>query len=419
MTERLGEANATLARTLAGGSSDGLVAASTTTAPLLSAAAAAQVAAALPPNLRVLVPAMSSGAERARRQSVFRTNVRRAAQLNAAALRKAQAAGTPAGDAPVFGLTDFAHLTPAEFRKLYLSQPFAQLKRQVDETEASASVSAADEQPGSSDEATGQRRRRRGRSLAQSGSGLQCNKRLKSSPFSRVTVPATWDWRKVGGTSYVTPIRDQRSCGSCAAFSTMVTLEAVAIGRTLAARSGKLNAGTTASDATNLSEQDFLDCWNPRTDQCNGAMPSWYYDRAVCKGVALEADVPYRARDSNVCRTDVTRDTLGLKGWFEPAATDKALKQAVTKAPASIAIMAEDTFMLYAGGVLPCGTPGNIKGVNHAVAVIGWDASSFLVKNSWGRGWGDNGYFRLASGCAKGKSSMNMLTPGYNVGVNF
>ena len=75
----------------------------------------------------------------------------------AAALRKAQAAGTPAGDAPVFGLTDFAHLTPAEFRKLYLSQPFAQLKRQVDETEASASVSAADEQPGSSDEATGQR----------------------------------------------------------------------------------------------------------------------------------------------------------------------------------------------------------------------------------------------------------------------
>lgn len=418
LTARLGEANATLAKTLArgGGSTSGnsgtlAASSSASSASLLSPAEAAQAATSLPPNLRVLVPAMSSGAERARRQAVFRTNLRRAALLNSQALRKVQAAGGSAADAPVYGVTDFSHLTPQEFRTLYLSKAFGQLKGRVDESDADAGVDAAD----AADASTNARRR-----LMQSNPSFQCKKKIKTFPFSKVVPPTTLDWRSVNGTSYVTPIRNQRSCGSCASFSTVVTLEAVSIRRSLARQSRNLgNAGTSISDGTDLSEQDFLDCWDPQTDECEGAMPSWYYDRATCKGVASEVDVPYKARDANACAAGVARDTLGLKGWFQPPTTDKGLKQAIAKAPVSIAIWAEDTFSMYRGGVMPCGTPDGSKQVNHAVAAIGWDASAFIVKNSWGTGWGDEGFVRLASGCAKGKSALNMHTPGYNVGVNF
>jgi len=269
-----------------------------------------------------------------------------------------------------------------------------------------------------------ERRRWRGESASDADANadrpaLQCKKKIKTFPFSKVKPPTTFDWRSVNGTSYVAPIRNQHSCGSCASFATVVTLEALSIGRSLARQArGTANAGTSISNGTDLAEQDFLNCWDPSTDECDGAMPNWYYDRATCKGIATEADVPYKAKDANVCAV-VPRDTLGLKGWFQPPTTDLGLKQAITKAPVSIAIWAEDTFSMYRGGVMPCGTPDGSKQVNHAVAAIGWDASAFIVKNSWGTGWGDEGFVRLASGCAKGKSALNMHTPGYNVGVNF
>lgn len=450
---RLGEANATVARALArGGSSSSsaaadaptsavaaaavptlsaAAAAATTTspaAPALSPEAAAEAARTLPPNLRVLVPAMTSGAERARRRAIFRASLREAAALNDAALRKA---GGNAAEAPAYGLTEFAHLSGEEWRRMYVSKPFSQLKNRVDMRDADAETDPDAANPGDTPGAgagagENTRRRRRARALrrrlsqtATTNPPLQCKKQIRTSPFSRVNPPAALDWRNMGGTSYVTPIRNQLACGSCASFSTVVTLEAVAILRTLARRAGgTANAGTTASSATDLAEQDFLNCWDTKTDECGGALPSWYYDRAVCQGIASEADVPYKAVDANKC-AQVIRDTLGLKGWFEPPATDKGVKQALTKAPVSIAILVDDSFRLYRGGVLPCGTKDGSKGVNHAVGVVGYDATSYIVKNSWGPGWGENGYVRLASGCARGNSALNMLTPGFNVGANF
>jgi hypothetical protein len=425
LTVRLGEANATLASALAGRGGSGSGSGS-----LPSAAVADSAENALPPSLRVLVPAMSSGAERARRQAVFRANLRRADALNKAALRAARRAGTPAADAPVYGLTAFSHLTSDEFRRLYLGKPFAQLKGQVDMSGAEDASAVHDDNAAAHDDemighgahaepGSGLRRRRRRRRLAQTASALQCNKKLARFPYGTTNPPATFDWRNVKGTSYVTPVRDQQACASCVSFSTVVALEAISIRRRLAASRTVSAAGTSASSAVDLAEQDFLNCWNPTTDECQGALPSWYADRAVCKGVASERDVPYAARDANAC-AQVARDKLGLKGWYHPPVTDKGLKQAVFKsAPVAVAILAENSFGMYRGGVLPCGVPGAGRGVNHAVAVVGWDATSFVVKNSWGANWGDAGYVRLASGCARGKSSLNMHTSGYNVGVSF
>jgi len=454
LAQRLGEAGAALARSSA---ADKL-------APL-SAVAAAAAAGALPPSLRELVPAMgSSGAERARRQAIFSANLREASALNAAALRDARARNQNPADAPVYGLTDYSHLTRDEFRRMYLGRPFAQIQSGASGEEAAAAAAAVAATSAAPDEAAaageaaaaaataaasaaaapgeaaaageaagasaasasagpGTRRRRRARrALAQAPPlpPFHCGKEV-AFPHARASVPSRHDWRNVRGVAYVTPVRSQGSCGSCAAFAVAAVLEAVSIRRVLAARRRRGAAAAAAAppvaEAADLAESDFLDCWDPSTDQCEGAMPSWYLDRAVCKGVASERDVPYAARDGNACAA-VARDTLGLKGWFQVPVTERALKQAVFHGPVAVGIRAGGGALgLYQGGVIPCGTLADVKGyVDHAVTIIGWDAGSFIAKNSWGTGWGEGGYLRLASGCAKGESALNMLTDGgYNV----
>ena len=188
---------------------------------------------------------------------------------------------------------------------------------------------------------------------------------------------------------------------------------------------GELDAAglPAPADVVDLAEQDFLDCWDPQTDECGGALPSWYADRAICQGVANERDMPYVARDGNACNAAVSRDKLGLRSWFRVPTTERALKQAVFKGPVAVAIRGSaDAFAFYRGGVIPCGAPDDlINYVDHAVTIIGWDATSCIAKNSWGTGWGEAGFVRLASGCAaKGNSSLGMLSEGgYNVGVRF
>jgi C1A family cysteine protease len=76
------------------------------------------------------------------------------------------------------------------------------------------------------------------------------------------------------------------------------------------------------------------------------------------------------------------------------------LKEAVSRGPVSIAIEADTTvFQFYSGGVLnsvKCGT-----NLDHGVAVVGYGTDSsgqkyWTVRNSWGSGWGEGGYIRIA-----------------------
>ena len=38
------------------------------------------------------------------------------------------------------------------------------------------------------------------------------------------------------------------------------------------------------------------------------------------------------------------------------------------------------------------------NGNNHAVLVVGYGPGYFLVKNSWGSRWGEDGFFKIKSG---------------------
>jgi len=114
-------------------------------------------------------------------------------------------------------------------------------------------------------------------------------------------------------------------------------------------------------------------------------------------GIATEKDYPYQGKDGP-CDKAKARHKLRLRGYRTvPANREQTLKAMVARHPVSVAIDADGyEFQLYARGIFDgfCGT-----NLNHGVTVIGYGESKgkryWLVKNSWGTGWGERGYIRM------------------------
>lgn len=110
----------------------------------------------------------------------------------------------------------------------------------------------------------------------------------------------------------------------------------------------------------------------------------------------LEADYPYTAKDGKTCDAKGTVDTLS--GFQDVTVNDPvALSEALKKGPVSIAVGAESlAFMFYSGGIVHrgCGTD-----LDHGVLLVGQgsegDTDYWIIKNSWGPNWGEDGYIRV------------------------
>ena len=185
------------------------------------------------------------------------------------------------------------------------------------------------------------------------------------------------DWREKGA---VTPVKNQASCGSCWAFSSTGALEG---GNFVA--NGKL---------ISLSEQQLVDC-DPQSSGCGGGLMDYAFEYVMAHGLCTEEDYPYHAKDEK-CNASQCKSAITLKNYEKVPANDgAALKQAVSKAPVSVAVEADSAvFQMYKTGVVDstaCGTS-----LNHGVLAVGYTADYWIVKNSWGASWGDNGYIKIA-----------------------
>jgi len=208
------------------------------------------------------------------------------------------------------------------------------------------------------------------------------------------SLPSRWDWRDVDG---VTPIRNQGGCGSCWAFGTVAALEC----------NIKIADGITAD----LSEQYLVSCAEAYHG-CNGGWEAhqYFHDTPAGDGgtgAVLEADFPYAAADLP-CGGPYQHHYF-LDGWsYVGAGRDEipsveSIKQAIKNyGPIFIAVHVGPSFGAYTGGIFNNDEDGY---VNHAVALVGWDDNGgegyWILRNSWGEGWGESGYMRIRYGCSQ------------------
>lgn len=201
----------------------------------------------------------------------------------------------------------------------------------------------------------------------------------------------TIDWRAEG---LVTDIKDQEQCGSCWAFSAVVTMEGAH-----ARHTGNL---------TSLSEQDLVDCV-PDCYGCNGGWPYLAIDYVIngsttdnpngtnVSGIDTEVSYSYKGFDQSCNFTNSTVGARFLNLTRLPQGSDAHLLDAVlTIGPISVAIDAENDFQFYSSGIFTSNTCSNTQ-LDHAVAIVGYGRTSngtsyYIVRNSWGTDWGQDGY---------------------------
>ena len=215
----------------------------------------------------------------------------------------------------------------------------------------------------------------------------------RPAPNGKAVLPESWDWRALGG---VTAIRDQGGCGSCWAFSTMGVVES-AIKR----RDGV---------ELDLSEQHLLSC-NTADWGCSGAV--WGYAWLINKpdacgfvGAVLETDYPYTAVRSE-CACDAPRiyriQDYGYVNGLQPTVPE--IKQALMDhGPLGCSLYTSPAFSAYHSGVFNANDNPSVFDIDHALVIVGWDdrlgaQGAWIIKNSWGTDWGENGFGNIEYGC--------------------
>ncbi|GAV72806.1 Peptidase_C1 domain-containing protein/Inhibitor_I29 domain-containing protein [Cephalotus follicularis] len=222
------------------------------------------------------------------------------------------------------------------------------------------------------------------------GAAQNCSATLKGNhKLTDVVVPEVKDWRNEG---IVSPVKDQGHCGSCWTFSTTGALEAAyhqAFGKGIS-----------------LSEQQLVDCARAFNNfGCNGGLPSQAFEYIKWNGgLDTEAAYPYTGKDG-ACK--FSSENVGVQVIESVNITlgaEDELKHAVaTVRPVSVAFQVVNGFRFYKSGVYTSDTCGTTPmDVNHAVVAVGYGVEDgvpyWLIKNSWGESWGDNGYFKMELG---------------------
>lgn len=223
------------------------------------------------------------------------------------------------------------------------------------------------------------------------------NRRLKKAVAS---LPDSFDWRNVSGINYVSPVRNQGSCGSCYAFSSLAMLES------------RLQIMTNNSLKVQFSPQDVVSC-SEYAQGCEGGFPYVIAGKyAQDFGVLPEECYPYEGHDGKCfeknCKRYYVADYKYVGGFFGGCNEELMKLDLVKNGPLTVAFEVYPDFMFYKSGIYHH-TGINLRynpfhEVNHGVLITGYGIDSqtgekyWIVKNSWGTTWGEQGYFRIRRG---------------------
>lgn len=229
------------------------------------------------------------------------------------------------------------------------------------------------------------------------------------------TPPTHRDWRQ---SNVITPVKDQRLCGSCWAFAAVGALEA--------------HIGLHDGNVVDLSVQQLIDCATDGNNGCHGGVDVFAYKYMQRVGVRTAQAYPYEAQEGEcrVAEAAAEENVEGAVHSSESANTtsgrqqrprvrrivmlrsgnERLMRNAVgLVGPVSVSLDAgQRSFQFYAGGVYDeplCGR--HPMDLNHGMLAIGYGHQMsdrrkkakklkyWLLKNTMGTSWGEEGYMRL------------------------
>jgi hypothetical protein len=201
------------------------------------------------------------------------------------------------------------------------------------------------------------------------------------------------DWRTQGA---LTPIKDQGQCGSCWAFGATAAIESY----------GKI---TGKYPLQPLAPQQITSC-DKTSYGCQGGWAEHAFNYVVSAGgIELESSYPYvsgRTGQTGACKSDKTKFVQSISGYTAVAKGESNLEAALNNGPPTVCLAAT-AFQTYTGGILTkCDTQ-----VDHCVQAVGYTSSYWIVRNSWGTNWGEQGFIRIARGSDLCKISDDVTFP--------
>ena len=193
------------------------------------------------------------------------------------------------------------------------------------------------------------------------------------------------DWTTQGK---VSPVKNQGSCGSCWAFSAVGSCESFALMK---------------GQNSILSEQQLVDCSGSYGNHgCNGGWPSAALRYVKDKGIQSSSAYPYTA-GAGRCKMDGGNFKISSVGSAKGCT---ALQNGINSRPMSVCVDASN-WSRYSSGVFSnCASQ-----INHAVLLVGIVNNTWKIKNSWGSGWGEKGFIRLANGNTCGVCNIEGVWP--------
>jgi len=219
------------------------------------------------------------------------------------------------------------------------------------------------------------------------------------------TLPAEFDWRNRNGVNYMSPVKAQGSCGSCYSFASTGMLEA------------RLRIMTNNTVQDILSEQDIVDC-SIYSQGCDGGFPYLIAGKyAETTGILLDKCKPYTGTNGTCsvpkCNIRYHATNYNYIGGFYGACNEQLMQIALVKnGPIAVSFEVYPDFRNYKSGIyIHTGLQDKLNGefnpfelTNHVVVVVGYGVEQktntkyWIVRNSWGASWGENGYFKIRRG---------------------